>query len=79
MLRVADRVAFIEGGRVMHQATPAALSAELAVLLRYVGARGWSDRRGAACLRGPGRSDRIGAHPSRSSGTARDAGREGTS
>jgi branched-chain amino acid transport system ATP-binding protein len=39
VLRVADRVAILEGGRVVHQATPAELSAEPDILLRYVGVR----------------------------------------
>jgi branched-chain amino acid transport system ATP-binding protein len=39
VLRVADRVAILEGGRVVHQATPAELSAEPDLLLRYVGVR----------------------------------------
>ena len=36
MLRVADRVALIENGRIVHQATPAELSAEPDILLRPV-------------------------------------------
>jgi branched-chain amino acid transport system ATP-binding protein len=39
VLRVADRVALIEGGRIVHQATPAELSAAPDLLLRYVGVR----------------------------------------
>ena len=39
VLRVADRVAILEGGRVVYQATPAALAAEPDILLRYVGVR----------------------------------------
>jgi branched-chain amino acid transport system ATP-binding protein len=39
VLGVADRVALIENGRIVHQATPAALSAEPDILLRYVGVR----------------------------------------
>jgi branched-chain amino acid transport system ATP-binding protein len=39
VLRVADRVALIEGGRVVHRATPAELSADPGVLLRHVGVR----------------------------------------
>lgn len=38
-LRVADRVVLIEGGRIVHQATPAALAAAPDVLLRHVGVR----------------------------------------
>ena len=37
VLRVADRVALIENGRIARHATPAELSAEPEVLLRYVG------------------------------------------
>jgi ABC-type branched-subunit amino acid transport system ATPase component len=39
VLRVADRIALIEAGRVVHQAIPAELSAEPDILLRYVGVR----------------------------------------
>ena len=39
VLRVADRVALIENGRIARHATPAELSAEPEVLLRYVGVR----------------------------------------
>ena len=39
VLRVADRVALIENGRIVHEATPAALSAEPEILLRHVGVR----------------------------------------
>jgi branched-chain amino acid transport system ATP-binding protein len=39
VLRVADRVAILEGGRIVHQGTPAELSAEPELLLRYVGVR----------------------------------------
>jgi branched-chain amino acid transport system ATP-binding protein len=39
VLGVADRVALIENGRIVHQATPAELSAEPDLLLRYVGVR----------------------------------------
>jgi branched-chain amino acid transport system ATP-binding protein len=39
VLRVADRVAVVETGRVVHEATPAQLAAEPEVLLRHVGVR----------------------------------------
>jgi branched-chain amino acid transport system ATP-binding protein len=39
VLRVADRVAVIEHGRIVREATPAQLSAEPEVLLRHVGVR----------------------------------------
>jgi branched-chain amino acid transport system ATP-binding protein len=39
VLRVADRVAVVESGRIVHHATPAALAADPEVLLRYVGVR----------------------------------------
>jgi branched-chain amino acid transport system ATP-binding protein len=39
VLRVADRVALIENGRVVREATPAELAAAPDVLLRYVGVR----------------------------------------
>ena len=39
VLRVADRVALIENGRISRHATPAELAAEPEVLLRYVGVR----------------------------------------
>ena len=39
MLRVADRVALIENGRIVREATPAALSTEPDILLRHVGVR----------------------------------------
>ncbi|MGH7313333.1 MAG: ABC transporter ATP-binding protein [Candidatus Rokuibacteriota bacterium] len=39
VLRVADRVALIENGRIVRQATPAELAAEPEVLLRHVGVR----------------------------------------
>jgi branched-chain amino acid transport system ATP-binding protein len=39
VLDVADRVALIENGRIVRQATPATLSAEPDVLLRHVGVR----------------------------------------
>jgi branched-chain amino acid transport system ATP-binding protein len=39
VLRVADRVALIENGRIVRQATPAELTAEPEILLRYVGVR----------------------------------------
>jgi ABC-type branched-subunit amino acid transport system ATPase component len=39
VLRVADRVALIENGRIARHATPAELAAEPEVLLRYVGVR----------------------------------------
>lgn len=38
-LRVADRVVVLEHGRVVHEATPAALAADPEVLLRHVGVR----------------------------------------
>jgi len=38
-LRVADRVVVLENGRVVHEATPAALAADPGVLLRHVGVR----------------------------------------
>ena len=38
-LRVADRIAIIETGRVVREATPAELSAEPEVLLRHLGVR----------------------------------------
>ena len=38
-LRVADRVVVLENGRVVHEATPAALAADPDVLLRHVGVR----------------------------------------
>ena len=38
-LRVADRVVVLEHGRVVHEATPAALAADPGVLLRHVGVR----------------------------------------
>ena len=38
-LKVADRVALIEGGRIAHETTPAELGARPDVLLRYVGVR----------------------------------------
>ena len=39
VLRVADRVALIENGRIVHEATPAELSAAPDLLLRHVGVR----------------------------------------
>jgi branched-chain amino acid transport system ATP-binding protein len=39
VLRVADRVALMEGGRIVYQDTPGALSASPDILLRYVGVR----------------------------------------
>ena len=39
VLRVADRVALIENGRILYQATPAELSAAPETLLRHVGVR----------------------------------------
>ena len=39
VLRVADRVALIENGRIVREATPAELSAEPEILLRYIGVR----------------------------------------
>jgi branched-chain amino acid transport system ATP-binding protein len=39
VLRVADRVALIENGRIVRQATPAELAAEPGLLLRHVGVR----------------------------------------
>ncbi len=39
VLRVADRVALIENGRIVHEATPAELSAAPDILLRHVGVR----------------------------------------
>jgi branched-chain amino acid transport system ATP-binding protein len=39
VLRVADRVALIDNGRIVRQATPAELAAEPEVLLRHVGVR----------------------------------------
>jgi branched-chain amino acid transport system ATP-binding protein len=39
VLRVADRTAFLENGRIVREATPAELSAEPDLLLRYVGVR----------------------------------------
>jgi branched-chain amino acid transport system ATP-binding protein len=39
VLRVADRVALIENGRIVRHATPAELTAEPDILLRYVGVR----------------------------------------
>ena len=39
VLRVADRVALIEHGRIVHQATPAELAAEPDILRRHVGVR----------------------------------------
>jgi branched-chain amino acid transport system ATP-binding protein len=39
VLRVADRVAVMETGRVVREATPAQLAAEPEVLLRHVGVR----------------------------------------
>src|SRR5262245_23316086 len=39
VLRVADRVALIDSGRIVHQATPADLAATPEVLLRHVGVR----------------------------------------
>jgi branched-chain amino acid transport system ATP-binding protein len=39
VLRVADRVAIIEHGRIVREATPAELSAEPEILLRHVGVR----------------------------------------
>jgi branched-chain amino acid transport system ATP-binding protein len=39
VLRVADRVALIEGGRIVREATPAELAAAPDLLLRYVGVR----------------------------------------
>jgi branched-chain amino acid transport system ATP-binding protein len=39
VLRIADRVALIENGRIVRQATPAELTAEPDVLLRHVGVR----------------------------------------
>jgi branched-chain amino acid transport system ATP-binding protein len=39
VLRVADRVALIENGRIVREATPAELAAEPEILLRYVGVR----------------------------------------
>jgi branched-chain amino acid transport system ATP-binding protein len=39
VLAIADRVALIENGRIVRQATPAELAAEPEVLLRHVGVR----------------------------------------
>jgi ABC-type branched-subunit amino acid transport system ATPase component len=39
VLRVADRVALIENGRIVGHATPSELAAEPEVLLRHVGVR----------------------------------------
>jgi branched-chain amino acid transport system ATP-binding protein len=39
VLRVADRVALIENGRIARHATPAELTADPEILLRYVGIR----------------------------------------
>ena len=39
VLRVADRVALIDNGRIVRQATPAELAAEPEVLLRHIGVR----------------------------------------
>jgi branched-chain amino acid transport system ATP-binding protein len=39
VLRVADRVALIDNGRIVHQATPAGLAAAPDLLLRHVGVR----------------------------------------
>jgi branched-chain amino acid transport system ATP-binding protein len=39
VLRIADRVALIENGRIVRQATPAELAAEPDVLLRHIGVR----------------------------------------
>jgi branched-chain amino acid transport system ATP-binding protein len=39
VLRVADRVAIMENGRIVHEATPAELSAAPDLLLRHVGVR----------------------------------------
>jgi branched-chain amino acid transport system ATP-binding protein len=39
VLRVADRVALIENGRIVHETTPAELSAAPDLLLRHVGVR----------------------------------------
>jgi branched-chain amino acid transport system ATP-binding protein len=39
VLRVADRVALIENGRIVREATPAELAAEPEILLRHVGVR----------------------------------------
>jgi branched-chain amino acid transport system ATP-binding protein len=39
VLGIADRVALIENGRIVRQATPAELAAEPEVLLRHVGVR----------------------------------------
>ena len=39
VLRVADRIALIENGRIARHATPAELTAEPEILLRYVGVR----------------------------------------
>jgi branched-chain amino acid transport system ATP-binding protein len=39
VLRVVDRVALIENGRIVHEATPAELSAAPDLLLRHVGVR----------------------------------------
>jgi branched-chain amino acid transport system ATP-binding protein len=39
VLRLADRVAIIENGRVVHQATPAELAATPEILLRHIGVR----------------------------------------
>jgi branched-chain amino acid transport system ATP-binding protein len=39
VLAIADRVALIENGRIVRQATPAELAADPEVLLRHVGVR----------------------------------------
>jgi branched-chain amino acid transport system ATP-binding protein len=39
VLGVADRVALIESGRIVREATPAELAREPDILLRYVGVR----------------------------------------
>ena len=39
VLRVADRVALIENGRIVREATPAELVAEPDILLRHLGVR----------------------------------------
>jgi branched-chain amino acid transport system ATP-binding protein len=39
-LQVADRVVFMETGRIVHETTPARLAADPEPLLRYVGVRG---------------------------------------
>jgi branched-chain amino acid transport system ATP-binding protein len=39
VLQVADRVVLMESGRIVHEATPAALAADPEILLRHVGVR----------------------------------------